>query len=723
MIGGSRLNVRSWLPIARRMTDFGCHDRACAYRPLLEQTPAVTYLADFDEDYVLRYMSPQVEALLGFPVEDWLASPEFWVERLHPDDRDRVCAEAEAAIAEVRPLDVEYRMLARDGRVVWMWERTAIQRSADGTPNAVQGVMVEITPLKEAEAREAGILEAALDAILTIDGDGTVVEFNPAAERIFGCRRAHAIGRDMAELIIPKKLRDAHRAGVAALMAGDGGNVIGRRVNLTAQRLDGTEFPAEITITRLETGGRALFTGFVRDISDRVSAEETLRHLAYHDALTGLANRAQLEDHLAKALARAESAGTAVALLYVDIDGFKLVNDSFGHAVGDEVLQAVAGRMERALRGTDVIARHGGDEFLVLLSDLDSEPRAVAETVALKLVATLRQPFAISGLEFQIDATVGISLFPDDADSADALLRHADAAMYAGKGTGPVAVYAQGRTDPRGRLSLTRRLRHALAQGELELHYQPIVMLADGAPVGAEALLRWRDPERGLVPPMEFLPVAEESGLIEPIGEWVVGALCRQARAWLDEGIEPELAFNVSLHQLRPQRFASALESCLRGYRLDPGRFTAEITESATMREPELVESALGELHELGVRLAIDDFGAGYSSLGRLQQMPVDTLKIDRSFLLRLAEGDSAAAVVGTIVQLAAALGMAAVAEGVETEAQRAVLLERGCERAQGYLFGRPMPAPELTALFAARPLPGGLPRSRPAAPPSRTAS
>ena len=705
------------------MTHSGCHDPGCAYRPLLEQTPAVTYLADFREDYVLRYMSPQVEALLGFPVADWLSSAEFWVDRLHPDDRERVCAEAETSIAEARPLDVEYRMIARDGRVVWMWERTAIQRGAGGEPLAVQGVMVEITPLKEAEAREAGILEAALDAIITMDADGRVLEFNPAAERIFGYQREDVVGREMAALMIPPGLRDGHRAGLAAAAAGGGGHVIGRRVTLPAQRADGTEFPAELTITKLETGARPLFTGFVRDISDRVRAEEALRHLAYHDALTGLANRAQLEDHLAKALARAERAGAAVALLYLDLDNFKLVNDSFGHAVGDEVLQAVAGRMERALRAGDVLARHGGDEFLVLLSDLDGEPRDAAETVALKLVAALRRPFAISGLEFQIDATVGISLYPDDADSADALLRHADAAMYAGKGTGPVAVYAEGTADPRGRLSMTRRLRHALAQGELELHYQPIVTLADGAPFGAEALLRWRDPERGLVPPMEFLPVAEESGLIEPIGEWVAGALCRQARAWLDEGIEPQLAFNVSLHQLAPQRFAATLASCLRGYRLDPGRFIAEITESATMRDPARVEHALRELHELGIRLAIDDFGAGYSSLGRLQQMPVDILKIDRSFLLRLTEGESAAAVIGTIVQLAAALGMDAIAEGVETEAQRATLIARGCERGQGYLFGRPMPAPELTALFAARTPPPAPARPPRAAPPSRAAS
>jgi diguanylate cyclase (GGDEF)-like protein/PAS domain S-box-containing protein len=677
------------------------HD--CSYRALLEQTPAVTYLADFREDYVLRYMSPQIEHVLGYPVADWLASAAFWVDRVHPDDRERVVAEAEAAIAQARPLDLEYRMVARDGRAVWMWERTTILRDRRGAPEAVQGVMVEITPLKAAEAREAAILEAALDAIVTIDADGYVVEFNPAAERLFGYAREAAIGREMAALIIPERLRDLHREGVTRAAAGGGGRLIGRHLKLPAMRADGSEFPAELTITRLDTGARPMLTGQIRDITDREQAEAALRHLAYHDPLTGLANRTQLEEHLDKALARAQRDDAAVALLYVDLDRFKLVNDSFGHGIGDEVLQAVGRRMERVLRGGDVLARHGGDEFLVLLGDLHGDARQAAETVARKLVGALRQPFAISGLEFQIDGTVGISLYPDDADSADALLRHADTAMYAGKGTGSIAVYSAGAADPRGRLSMTRRLRHALAQGELELHYQPIVALADGAPVGAEALLRWRDPERGLVAPAEFLPVAEETGLIEPIGEWVIGALCRQARAWLDAGIEPQLAFNVSLRQLRPKHFAATLASCLRGYRLDAGQFTAEITESATMREPERVEHALDELHELGVRLAIDDFGAGYSSLGRLQQMPVDILKIDRSLLGPLpATSSTSGAVVGTIVQLAEALGMVAVAEGVETDDERALLLGRGCALGQGHLFGRPMPAAELTALFAA---------------------
>jgi diguanylate cyclase (GGDEF)-like protein/PAS domain S-box-containing protein len=665
------------------------------YRALLEQTPAIAYVADPAERHAFRYISPQVEATLGYPAEQWLAAPGFWAERVHPDDRDQVLDEAEAAVAEERGVDLEYRMLRSDGQPVWMRERTTVLRGADGRPESVHGVFVEITRDKEAEAREAAILEAALDAIVTIDANGRMVEFNPAAERMFGYARDEAVGREMGELIVPPHLRSAHRGGLARAARGRPRR-LGERLALTAMRSDGSEFPAELTITRLPLPGRTMFTGHIRDITDRVQTEQALRDRAYHDPLTGLANRAQVEERLGGALERARANGIAVVLLYVDLDRFKLVNDSFGHAVGDEILTLAGRRMERALRVDDLLARHGGDEFLILIADVEGDAKRVADAVARKVVHALSEPFTISGLEFQIEATVGISIFPDDAGSGDALLRHADAAMYAGKGKGPVALYTPETEDPRGRLSLTRRLRQALEGGELELHYQPVVSLSGGPPMGAEALLRWRHPERGLVAPGEFIRVAEESGLIVPIGDWVIDAVCRQARAWRDEGRELALSFNVSLRQLRTKRLAGVVADRVAAYGLDPASLVAEITESATMHEPEGVQRVLAELHDLGVRLAIDDFGSGFSSLGRLEQMPVDILKIDRSFLTRLGGDGRGRAILGTIVQLADALGLDAVGEGIETEAQRELLLELGCRYGQGYLFGRPVPAAEL---------------------------
>jgi diguanylate cyclase (GGDEF)-like protein/PAS domain S-box-containing protein len=665
------------------------------YRALLEQTPAISYVADFGEAHAFRYISPQVEAALGYPADHWLDVPGFWADHLHPDDQTEVIAEARAAVAEQRGMDLEYRMVRGDGQPVWIRERTTVVRNDNGRPETVHGVFVEITRDKEAEARETAILVAALDAIVTIDSEGRVVEFNPAAESMFGYTREESIGREMADLIVPPDLRPAHRAGLARAAAGRPQR-LGERLTLTAQRADGSEFPCELTITRLQLPGRATFTGHIRDITDRVEAEEALRDRAYHDALTGLANRARLEERLQGALERARSDGTSVVLLYVDLDRFKLVNDSFGHAVGDEILTLAGRRMERTLRSGDLLARHGGDEFLVLLADVEGEAARVADAVARKLVHALAEPFAISGLEFQIEATVGVSVFPDDADSGDALLRHADAAMYAGKGKGPVALYTPETEDPRGRLALTRQLRQAVETEEFELHYQVVMPLAGGPPVGAEALLRWRHPERGMVSPGEFIRVAEESGLIVPIGDWVIDEVCRQARAWRDGGLDIWLSFNVSLRQLRTTRLAQVVADRSSAHGVDPACLVAEITESATMHEPAGVQRLLTELHDLGVRLAIDDFGAGFSSLGRLQEMPVDILKIDRLFLTRLAGDGRGPAIVGTIVQLADALGLTAVGEGIETEAQRRLLLERGCGLGQGYLLGRPAPAAQL---------------------------
>ena len=546
-----------------------------------------------------------------------------------------------------------------------------------------------------AEVREAAILEAALDAIITMDGEGRVVEFNPAAERIFGYPRSYAIGRDMADLIVPAHLRDAHRRGLRAAVAGSTGTLIGRRVTISACRADGTEFPAELTITRLDAE-TALFTGHVRDITERVRTEERLAHMAYHDPLTGLANRALLEEHLTRTLANARRSGAAAALLLLDLDDFKLVNDSFGHAVGDEILREVACRLADVLRAGDVLARHGGDEFLVLLAELGDEPDAAAEAVTGKLLAALHEPFAIAGIEFQIDATIGIALFPDDAADADELLRRADSALYAGKGGRHVSRWAAHDSDPRGRLSMTRRLRNALAQDELELHYQPVVELGSGDVVGVEALLRWRDGERGLVPPGEFLPVAEQTGIIEALGDWVVDEVCRQARTWSDAGLEHHIGFNVSLRQLATSRFARRLAARLDAHGLAPDRFIAEMTESATLRDPDRVHAALRELRAVGVRVAIDDFGAGYSSLGRLQEMPVDILKIDRALL----RGRAASAMITAVAGLAKALGMVCIAEGIETAEQRDLARLCGCDLAQGFLLGRPAPAAEVEPLL-----------------------
>jgi diguanylate cyclase (GGDEF)-like protein len=425
-------------------------------------------------------------------------------------------------------------------------------------------------------------------------------------------------------------------------------------------------------------------------------------HQAFHDSLTGLPNRALLAEHLELALARARRTASAVALLYVDLDDFKLVNDSLGHAAGDQLLCQIAMRLQDRRRETDLLARQSGDEFLLLLSDVKGDPVASAHTAAEGILQALSRPFTISGTDFHIGASVGVGVFPRDANDAEELLRHADAAMYQAKARGrnTVAIYSGEAHQSRERLSLSTRLRRAIERDELVLHWQPIVDPRDGLLRKAEALVRWDDPSRGLVPPIEFIPFAEDTGLIDDVGEWVLEALCRQRLAWQAQGLDPQVTFNVSPRELRRTVFAEHLRSRLGAHGLDPSRVTVEVTESAAMGDFGVTEPVLRDLADAGFKVAIDDFGAGYSSLSRLRDLPVQMLKIDRSFLRDVPGRTEATAVVTAILELAAALGMETVAEGVESPAQREFLIERGCTYGQGFLLGRPAPARDLEPLL-----------------------
>lgn len=438
------------------------------------------------------------------------------------------------------------------------------------------------------------------------------------------------------------------------------------------------------------------------DVTERRRAQEQIAFLAYHDSLTKLPNRALLDEHLQLALARARRTGSAIALLYVDLDDFKAVNDSLGHAAGDELLKRIAVRLKTVVRSSDLIARQGGDEFLILLTDLDRDPRLSAETVAKQVETALLEPFHLADAEFEVGASIGISIYPDDAGDADTLLRHADAAMYEVKqaGRGGIASYGGDSRQTLARLSLTSKLRRALQREDFVVHYQPIVAPADGSLHAFEALVRWQDAERGMVGPNEFIPLAEDAGLIEAIGGWVLHAVCAQQRAWLDQGLTTHVHVNVSPRQLRRPDFPSVVRAALGEQSLDPSALTLEITESAAMLDAERANPVVLALHELGVRLAIDDFGAGHSSLVRLRDVPVQTLKIDQAFLRGVPDDRQAASMITAIIELGAALGMVTIAEGVTSDAQRRFLVERDCPLAQGFQFARPLAADDATALL-----------------------
>jgi diguanylate cyclase (GGDEF)-like protein/PAS domain S-box-containing protein len=600
-----------------------------------------------------------------------------------------------------RELDAALRR--RDGSAL----RCDVTRSelADGSTAIVltekasdEAVMVE-TVLRVERDRAQSYVDVASALLVILYGDGTISVLNRHGRDVLEDPLGELIGANWIETVVPPDDRPAARAALERLV-GVGEEAVERYEGEVITRRGRRRHVAWQATALADAKGRTVVVLSGQDITEHVRAEQELRRLAFFDALTGLPNRSQLESRVRAAVSRARRRQRAVALLLVDLDNFKLVNDSLGHGAGDRLLRRVAGRLRGSEGDRGLLARHGGDEFVLLLADL---PRDGAEQLAREasdqLAVRLAKPFTVSGAEFHVEASIGISIYPEDADSAEALLQHADVAMYQSKGRGRAAstVYAGVTHDPLERLSLSRRLRRAIAHDELTLHYQPIVWTASGRLHSMEALLRWQDPDRGLVHPDRFIPAAEEMGLLDPIGAWVVDALAAQIGDWQAQGLEPKVSFNVSPRELLRPDFAADLGERLRSAGVDPGLLTMELTESATLREPERIGPLLRDLRALGLQLAIDDFGAGWSSLSRLRLLPVQMLKIDRSFLRAIPEDPEAGAIVRAVIALSDALGMTTVAEGVEQPVQQHFLAAQGCPLSQGRLFGDALPPEAMT--------------------------
>jgi len=524
---------------------------------------------------------------------------------------------------------------------------------------------------------------------------------SPAFERIWGMpvSAVYADWRAWLQAVHPDD-----RAAVQAHMddSTSGDFEQGFRV----QRPDGSvrHVRMRVYVVRDGAGRFVRRAGVVQDVTESKEQAARIERLAYHDALTGLPNRALLADRLLSALAHAHRRQQQVAVIFIDLDRFKLVNDSLGHAAGDALLREVGRRLRAVLREDDTVARVGGDEFQVVLDEIDG-PTAAAH-VAEKLMRVLGEPFVIEGQELHVTASLGLSMYPRDGASADLLLKYADTALYEAKGEGRNAYRffsPEMNAQAHGRLRLENDLRRAIERGELELHYQPQLDLASGAVCAVEALLRWRHPRKGLVLPNSFIPLAEETGLIVALGEWVLVEACRQVAQWHRDGIVPlRVAVNISARQLRRPGLDRAVRHALAESGLPPSSLELEITESSVMHDPQQAQGVLHALRDLGVLLSIDDFGTGYSSLAYLKRLPLDRLKIDRSFIGGIPQDGDDAAIVETIIVMTHKLGLRVIAEGVETREQRAQLLSQGCDEVQGFLWAKPVSAAELPGVVQA---------------------
>ncbi len=557
--------------------------------------------------------------------------------------------------------------------------------------------------LFEEQERAQVTLNSIADAVLITDLKGNVTYLNLAAEAMTGWSRQDALGRPLAEV---SQVLDGmtHQASNPAQRAIEEDRPVDLATDRVLVRRDGFKSAIEDSSAPIHNQNGAVMGAVIvfHDVSQSRAMASKMAYLAQHDFLTGLPNRVMLTERLSLAIGLAQRHHKQVALLFLDLDYFKHINDSLGHAIGDQLLQSVAARLTGCVRFTDTVCRQGGDEFVILLSEIE-QPQDAGH-VAEKLLTTLAIPQHIGGHELHVTLSIGISIYPDDGEDADTVMQNADAAMYHAKASGRNN-HQFFRSDMNARavrrLFVESSLRRALRQHEFVLHYQPKIDLASGAITGTEALIRWQDPELGMVFPEQFVPIAEECGLIVPMGQWVLREACTQVQAWLSAGLQAvPVAVNISAVEFRHENFLAGVALILRETGLPSGYLELELTETILMHNVKASAAVLQALKSMGVRLAIDDFGTGYSSLSYLKQFPIDTLKIDQSFLRDIATGTDDATILSAVIGMGRNLKQRVIAEGVETHEQLAFLRTQQCDEGQGFQFSHPLPADDFASLL-----------------------
>ena len=668
------------------------------FRQMAENIKQVFWMSDSTRQKML-YVSPAFEEIWGIPY-DRLDSPDSLLETVHPEDRARV-AEALSGMAQGN-CDITYRIVRPDGQIRWIRDRAFPVRNEKGKLIRITGIAEDITVQKQTEEQlslSAQVFVNSQEAIMITDSMNNIIKVNQAFTDITGYSEMEVIGKN------PRILKSGrHESGFyqslwqTLLSTGNWhGEVWDRRKN-------GEIYPKWVTINivRNELGEISNFIALFSDITERKASFDRIQRLAHYDTLTNLPNRSLLNERLESAIAGAKRNGLKIGILFLDLDRFKNVNDSLGHFAGDLLLQTVANRLKRCVRDMDTVARLGGDEFVIILNGI--KDAADAAHVAQKILESLSEPVMIENQEIVTTPSMGISIYPDDGQNHTTLIKNADAAMYHAKdlGRGNFQFFTQNMNEKAFKqLSFESDLKLALKRAELFLDYQPQIDIRSGRLVGMEALLRWRHPEKGLIPPSVFIPVAEECGAIVAMGEWVIRAACNQNRIWQAAGLPVvPVAVNLSAVQFRQKDIVDAIKRILEETGLSPSLLELEMTEGIIMEDADTTIGTLRAIKEMGLRLSIDDFGTGYSSLSYLKRFPIDKLKIDQSFVRDIATNQDDAAIIRTIITMGHSLRLQVIAEGVETLDQLAFLKEEGCDEAQGYHFGRPMPASQFEALL-----------------------
>ncbi|MBK8568571.1 MAG: EAL domain-containing protein [Nitrosomonadales bacterium] len=622
----------------------------------------------------------------------------------YPDDMsDELDSMQQLLAGEVPSSTKEIRYVRKDGSLVWVNLTCSLTRTSTGEPDYFIEVIEDITARKEATEQLrlfARIFDTINEGVVVTDSSNNIVSVNPAFSAITGYSAAEAIGKNPRMLhsgLMDQSFYDKMWQSIKKNGRWQG--------EITDRRKNGESYVEWLSISTMKDarGEFSHYIAVVSDISERKAAEERMVYIAQHDFLTNLPNRMMLHDRLAQAIAHAGREQRKVAVMFLDLDRFKGVNDTLGHLVGDKLLKVVAGRISSVARTSDTVSRLGGDEFAVMLPYIENTDDVA--TIAIKLLASIAGPCVIDGNEIEVTTSIGISVFPEDGNDSESLIAHADAAMYQAKGNGrnnyQFFTHEMNRRTLE-RMAIKNKLSHALERNELFLLYQPQVDLQSGRIVGVEALIRWNHPVYGHVLPAQFIPIAEENGLIPPMGEWVLREACRQNQEWRKQGLmKITMAVNLSAVQFRQKNLGEIIKAILYESGLAPSGLELEITEGVVMQDAEAAILLLEDMKAMGLKLSVDDFGTGYSSLSYLKRFPIDKFKIDQSFVRDLATDTDDAVIVSTIISMAHSLKLKVIAEGVETAEQLAFLKQQGCDEIQGYYFSQPVSAEEFTKLLS----------------------